>query len=222
MKAYGEEDIGRAAHAGRVQRVCRLQRNWAPRNTSNRHDTPLCPPRRLLLLAACGTDSAGSSRGGRAPTEGPAAGDYVADGLPAPFEAGDTLRVTLGDGEISFQATCNTTSGLIDWDDGVLRASSLGSTEMGCPGPGSEQDEWLVDFFTASPAFQVDGMDVRLATDADEIWLVPADEVDPGLNPDTALQGTYWRLTGIEQTDGDSIGMMVVPRRLNQHGHPRT
>lgn len=169
----------------------------------------------LLLLAACGADSAGSSRGGRVPAEGPAVGDFVAAGLPAPFEAGDTLRVTLGDGEISFQATCNMTSGLIDWDDGVLRTSSLGGTEMGCPGPGSEQDEWLVDFFTSSPAFQVGGSGVRLANDDNEIWLVPADEVDEDPDIDAALEGTDWRLVGIEQTDGVSIGMMGVPRRLN-------
>ena len=169
----------------------------------------------LPLLAACGAESAASPRGGGVPPEGPAAGDYVADDLPAPFEAGDTLHVTLGDGEISFRATCNTMSGPTDWDDSVLRTSNLAGTEMGCPGSGSDQDEWLVDFFTSSPAFQVDGTDVRLATDEDEIWLVPADEVDPDLDPEAALEGTDWRLTGIEQADGDSMGMTGVPRRLN-------
>lgn len=167
----------------------------------------------VTLLAACGAESSASPRG--VPADGPAVGDYVADGLPAPFEEGDTLRVTFRDGEISFRATCNTTSVLIDWDDGVLRTSNLGGTEIGCPGSGSEQDEWLVDFFTSTPAFQVDGTDVRLATDDDEMWLVPADEVDPDPDPDAALEGTDWRLTGIEQTDGDSIGMMGVSRRLD-------
>ena len=169
----------------------------------------------VLLLAACGADYAGSSRGGGVPAEAPAVGDFVADGLPAPFEAGDRLHVTLGDGEISFRATCNTTSGLVDWDDGVLRTSSLGGTEIGCPGSGSEQDEWLVDFFTSAPAFQVDDTGVRLANDDDEIWLVPADEVDEDPDIDAALEGTDWRLIGIEQTDGDSIGMMGVPRRVD-------
>lgn len=169
----------------------------------------------VLLLAACGAHSAGSSRDGQVPAEGPADGDYVADGLPAPFEAGDMLRVTLRDGNVLFQATCNTTSGLVDWDDGVLRTSSLGGTEIGCPGPGPEQDEWLVDFFTSSPAFQVDDTGVRIANDDDEIWLVPADEVDEDPDIEAALEGTDWRLIGIEQTDGDSIGMMGAPRRLN-------
>ena len=165
----------------------------------------------LPLLAACGTGTETPPQGTPAPADGPV-GDYVAEALPAPFVDGDTLRVTFRDGEISFQATCNTMSGLADWDDGVLRVSSVGGTEMGCPGAGFEQDEWLVDFFTSSPDLTVDGNDVRLANDDDEIWLVPADEVPPG--PAAALEGTDWRLTGIEETDGDSIGMTGVPRRL--------
>jgi len=167
----------------------------------------------LPLLASCGADTAAPPQGTPAPADAPV-GNYVADGLPAPFEDGDSLRATFRDGEISFQATCNTMSGRAEWDDGVLRVSNVGGTEMGCPGTGFEQDEWLVEFFTSSPEFLIDGTDVRLSADDDEIWLVPADEVAPDPGPDAALEGTDWRLTGIEETDGDSIGMMVVPRRL--------
>ena len=171
----------------------------------------------LPLLAACGADAAAPPRGAPAPAGGPAVGDYVADGLPAPFEEGDALRVTFRDGEISFQATCNTMSGRAAWDDGVLVVSNLGGTEMGCMGAGFDQDEWLVDFFTSSPDVLVDGTDVRLATDDDEIWLVPADELAPDPGPDTALEGTDWRLTGVEEADGDSVGMLGVPGRLGAH-----
>lgn len=169
----------------------------------------------LPLLVACGAETASPTPPALDDSEEPS-GDYVADDLPDPFDEGDSLRVTFREGEISFQATCNTMSGQAEWDDGVLRVSNVGGTEMGCPGAGFEQDEWLVDFFTSSPELTVDGTDVRLATDDAEIWLVPADEVAPD-GPDVALEGTRWELTGIEETDGDSIGMMGVPQRLGAY-----
>lgn len=165
----------------------------------------------LTLLTACGSEAAAPTSA--RPDAGPR-GDYVADGLPDPFEEGDSLRVTFGDGEISFQATCNTMSGPAELENDVLVVSSVGGTEMGCPGAGFEQDEWLIDFFTSSPEVTVDGTDVRLTTDDNEIWMLPADEVDPDPGPDAALEGTDWRLTGLEETDGDSVGMTGVSRRL--------
>lgn len=166
----------------------------------------------VLPLASCGSEAATSTS---TPADDGPSGDYRAEKLPEPFEEGDSLRVTFGDGEISFQATCNTMSGLASWEDDVLRVSQVGGTEMGCPGAGREQDEWLIEFFTSSPDVQVDGTDMRLASDVGEIWLVPADEVGPDPDPDAALEGTHWELTGIEETDGDSVGMLVVPRRLD-------
>jgi len=168
----------------------------------------------LPMLAACGSEVAAPPPAAPGERDTPT-GDYVSDGLPGPFSEGDVLRVIFRDGEISFQATCNTMSGLAELEDEVLVVSSVGGTEMGCLGAGHEQDEWLVDFFTSSPALTVDGTDVRLANDDAEIWLVPADEVAPSSGPEVPLEGTRWELTGIEESDGDSIGMMGVPRRLD-------
>ncbi len=160
----------------------------------------------LPLLVGCGSAAAPPV------ADGPAlAGDYVADGLPAPYAEGDALRVTFQDGEVSFSATCNQMSGTADWSDRRLDVSSVGGTEMGCPGRGAAQDEWLVDFFTSQPSLTVDGTDVRLASGDVEIWLVPAGELAPDPGPDVALEGTRWQLTGIEEQDGDSVGMLVIP-----------
>ena len=169
------------------------------------------------VLLGCGSDTAAPRTGGD-PTpddagSGAVSGDYVVEGLPAPFAEGDLLRVTFGDGALSFQATCNTFSGTAAWEaGGVLRVSGLGGTEMGCPGAGHEQDQWLVDFFTAAPEVSVDGTDVRVATADTEIWLVPADEVAPGPGADADLVGTRWQLRGIEETDVDAVSMMMVTR----------
>ena len=139
----------------------------------------------------------------------------MADGLPDPFDEGDVLRVTFGNGEIRFQATCNTMSGSAEWDDGVLRVSQVGGTEMGCPGAGHEQDEWLIDFFTSSPGVHAStATTCRLATDDDEMWRVPGRRGRRLHPPPSRAHGRVLQLTGIEETDGDSIGMMVVSRRI--------
>lgn len=141
-------------------------------------------------------------------------GEYVSDGAPnPPFRDGsEPIRLTLRDGEISFTASCNQFSGQATLDDGVLRTSTLGGTEMGCPGVRQTQDEWMIDFFGSAPALELDGTDLAVRSDTHQVWFVPEDEVasdEPGDEDD--LIGTHWRLTGIGETDGDSIGMMVIP-----------
>lgn len=166
-------------------------------------------PTLLLVTAGCGSTTSTPPHAHDRAT-GEVRGDYVSDGLPDPFGDGDALRVTFRDGNISFSATCNTMSGSAERQGGTLSVSRLAGTEMGCPGRGAQQDQWLVDFFTSGPDISVDGTDVRLAADGDEIWLVPTDEVAPEPGAAAPLPGTTWRLTGIESRDGDSAGVMVV------------
>jgi heat shock protein HslJ len=164
----------------------------------------------LPLLAACGSDTATP---GDADPDLAIGGDYVSNGLPAPFKDGDVMRLTLDDGSIGFQATCNSMSGNASWDDGVLRVDSIGGTEMGCPGAGFDQDEWLVDFFSSEPAVALDGDDLSITRGDDTIWFVPAEE-GGGAGPAVPLDGTVWTLTGIEETDGDSVGITGVPGKV--------
>ncbi len=81
-------------------------------------------------------------------------GEFVAVDLPAPFADGDQLRLTLKGGQLTFSATCNTMSGSVASVGGVLGVGRLGGTEMGCPGPATRQDKWLVSFFTSGPRFE--------------------------------------------------------------------
>ncbi len=161
------------------------------------------------VLAGCGEVSV---QGTGEPTDD-LAGEYVGDGPVRIFPEGSSpIRLTLRDGEISFTASCNHFSGQATWDDGVLRTSTLGGTEMGCPGTRQAQDQWMVDFFGSSPELELDGTDLGIRSGKDRVWFVPADEVvsgEPGDADD--LVGTRWRLTGIGERDGDSVGMMVIP-----------
>jgi heat shock protein HslJ len=167
----------------------------------------------VLLLAACG--------GGDdpfpidlEPPPGLPAGEFVAGDLPAPYGPGDVVRVTFAGRDVTFQATCNTMSGSASAaDDGVLTVRSVGGTEMGCPGQGFEQDEWLVDFFTSRPV--LDTLDVGFSLTAGRTTLrfLPPD-ASPAVD-DEPLEGTSWRLTGVEERDGAAVGMTTVPRRTD-------
>lgn len=154
----------------------------------------------LPLLVACGSEAAAPGAGD-APK-----GDYLSDGLPDPFGEGDSLRVTFGDGEISFQATCNTMSGTAELEDDVLVVSSVGGTEMGCPGAGHEQDEWLVDFFTSRPAIERLDSGFELRGEAGTVRFLRPEAVDQ----DVRLQSVLWELTGIEQIADDAVSMTPV------------
>jgi heat shock protein HslJ len=167
----------------------------------------------LPVLAACGDEPDSTIDAVPAADLG-IGGDYVSNGLPAPFADGDVMRLTLVDGSISFQATCNSMSGNATWDDGVLRVDSIGGTEMGCPGAGFDQDEWLVDFFSSEPAIAVDGDDVSITRGEDTLWFVPAEDGGVGAAPGVRLDETVWSLTGIEETDGDSVGITGVPAKV--------
>jgi heat shock protein HslJ len=141
-------------------------------------------------------------------------GDYLSNGAPnPPFRDGsEPIRLTLRDGEISFTASCNHFSGQATWDDGVLRTSALGGTEMGCPGDRQTQDEWMIDFFGSTPTLELDGTDLAVRSEKQKVWFVPEGEVASGEPGDPGdLVETEWRLTGIGERDGDSVGMMVVP-----------
>ena len=165
------------------------------------------------VLVGCGSETAAPpAADGPSGSSSPAGitGEYVADALPPPFDSGDVLRLTFGDGRIDFSVGCNGFGGDATWEGGTLQVGGLSATEMGCEGDGNAEEEWLADFLSSSPSVSVDGTDVRLADDGSEIWLVPADEVAPEPGPDFDLVGTRWRLVGIEETDGDSASMTVV------------
>lgn len=166
----------------------------------------------MVLAAALSACAEESVQGIRDPLR-PVDVEYVGDGPSRLFPDGSApIRLTLRDGEISFVSSCNQFSGQASWDDGVLRTGPLGGTEMGCPGLRQRQDAWMVDFFGSSPRLALNGTDLSLRSGGDRVWFVPADELpsaEPGDTDD--LRGTRWRLTGISERDGDSIGVMVIP-----------
>jgi hypothetical protein len=127
------------------------------------------------VLTACGKEHVQGFPDPGAASD-PVGGEYVGDGPVRLFPDGsEPIRLTLRKGEISFTAGCNHFSGRATWDDGVLRTSGLGGTEMGCPGNGQKQDEWMIAFFGSSPRLELDGTDLAVRSEEARVWFVPAD-----------------------------------------------
>jgi heat shock protein HslJ len=154
----------------------------------------------VTLLAGCGEATDPPASGTSAPT-----GEYLATGLPGPFDGGDTLRLTLGDERLDYSVGCNGFGGELAWDGDRLVVRALSATEMGCPGDGNAEEQWLVEFLQSRPTATTRGGDVVLSDGGDEITLEPDDGSGHGSGRDRPLEGTRWRLQGIEETAGYSV-----------------
>lgn len=170
----------------------------------------------LLLagLSACGglgdPDSASDSSNspdGSAAADAPAAGDYVARDLPEPFGPDDQVDLAVEDGQVRARGTCNSMFGGADWSDGTLSVETMAMTQMGCPGRGHEQDDFLVAFFEGSPAWAADGEGFTLTADETVLEFRPLSEVDP----DRPLTGTTWLLESIATDTGPDGSVSSVP-----------
>ncbi len=88
---------------------------------------------------------------------------------------GSTIRLTFDEGHLSARAGCNTLFGGASWTDGVLEAPTLASTMMACAPELMEQDTWLIELLSSSPAIDLDGTTLTIG-DADAgIVLVEAE-----------------------------------------------
>lgn len=144
----------------------------------------------LLLLAAtgCGDDTAATSGDGLAgrtflsesATEGGAPRDLV-EGTQISLEFGE-------DGGLVAAAGCNRLRADVTVGDDTLEIAGVERTTRGCDQARQEQDEWLTDFLSSSPAWTLDGDRLTLTSGGTEIVLLDREAVEP----DRALEGTRW------------------------------
>jgi len=74
---------------------------------------------------------------------------------------------------VSANAGCNTLFGGASWDGGKLELDgALASTMMACDDALMEQDQWLSDFLSSSPALALDGKTLTLGDDTEGMTLV--------------------------------------------------
>ena len=111
-----------------------------------------------LVLTGCG--SGGDDLAGGTYTSTSATGHELVPG--------STVTLTLADGRISANAGCNTMNGTATWDGDTLEVTGpLASTMMACEDALMQQDQWLSEFLTSSPALELDG-DVLTLGDSDD------------------------------------------------------
>jgi len=128
-----------------------------------------------------------------------------ADGF-VPVE-GTTVRVSFRAGEVSFNAGCNSHSGSYSVANGKLVVQSLGSTLLGCDAARHEQDEWLADFITSSPALDLDGDVLTLEGAFATLRFLDREVADP----DRTLTSGTWIIDTLIQGGVAQGGFAVEP-----------
>ena len=166
----------------------------------------------LLMVSACGQ---GSVDPGNAASPGASGLDGRAflstavtqNGTDRPLVAGSRIRLDFStEGQIGIQAGCNSMSGRYRVQgDRLTLTDGLTSTEMGCPQPLMEQDDWLSRLFTAGITVTWDG-GTRLIVTGGSTTIRLLDERTAV--PDVDLWETTWLLDGVEQ--GDTVSSAMV------------
>jgi autotransporter-associated beta strand protein len=146
----------------------------------------------LLLTAACGREAA--STGGTLPSADQdvlrgrtfTASAITDQGRPRALVAGTRVEVRFtDDGRVLVNAGCNTLSGPVTVTGGKLQVTDMSITEMGCDPARHEQDKFLVDLFTAQPAWRLDGDTLVLGS--------PESGLRLGQEQARPLVGTVWK-----------------------------
>jgi heat shock protein HslJ len=159
----------------------------------------------MLGLAGCGHDTVSQAHvepqgpntlpGSPTPT-----GDFLSTsvthgGAPKTLVSGTRISLGFTDGQLRADAGCNTMSGPVRFDGGLLIVDQLAQTDMGCPDGRNTQDQFVATFLTAHPAYSYDGTNLTLSNADTQIAFGPKQTVQP----DLPLEGIHWDVTHITQ-----------------------
>jgi heat shock protein HslJ len=129
-------------------------------------------------------------------------------GKPKALVDGSRIRLSFNDGELRADAGCNALFGHARLAGGRLVVDSIGGTEMGCRAELVQQDEWLSDFLTSKPSWQLDGDELTLTSGDLHLRLLERSVAEP----DRSLRGTRWVLDTI--IDGDTASSVPNDGRM--------
>jgi heat shock protein HslJ len=136
----------------------------------------------MVVLAACGSGSAGSSDtssaagGGHTPQMSElAGGSWTSDSVSSPdhkLVQGTTIALTFTSDSISVNAGCNNMHGGASISGTSLVVPTLASTMMACDQALSDQDHWVQEFLTSKPTIELLTTDLRLTGGSTKITFV--------------------------------------------------
>lgn len=101
-----------------------------------------------------------------------------------------TVRLSFQEGSIGFSAGCNIFGGSYSLQGDKLIVTELGSTNIGCEPALAAQDDWLAEFITSSPTFDLDDNDLTLADSEATLRFLDRRVADP----DRPLIGSLWSI----------------------------
>jgi heat shock protein HslJ len=170
-----------------------------------------------LLLAACARgpaagpgDTAPDGSGPGVPVTGsggtPAGRAFVVTavtvaGAPKQVVAGTRIEVRFfHPPRLGVSAGCNSIGGPVRFDGGRLVVTELATTEIGCAPERQAQDEWLMQFLEAKPAWRLSGDELVLTAGDTELRLVDRSVAVP----DRSVAGTVWKVDGLQTGDTTS------------------
>jgi heat shock protein HslJ len=116
--------------------------------------------------------------------------------------AGTQMSVSFSATGVSASAGCNSFFGAFDIEDGTLRVSMLGSTEIGCAAPFAAQDDWLSAFLLGGPTLEL--TDPKLVMSSADVQVHLLDRKIA--IPDRPLVGTQWLEEGFSDGMVASFG----------------
>jgi heat shock protein HslJ len=124
------------------------------------------------VLTGCGSSSATGGSIGPADLSGRS---FVAHKVDDPHHSvvpGTHVQLSFTDRGLTVHAGCNTMSGQVTLDNGTLVVPhGLAMTEMGCPQPRMDQDEWVAKLLTSRPHVSLDGHQLVLTHGATTLTL---------------------------------------------------
>jgi heat shock protein HslJ len=138
------------------------------------------------------------------------------DGVERALVPGTRIRLQIRkDGVLIARAGCNSLSGAIVLDDGVLRVEPGVQTQMGCGPEFEAQEDWVFEFLLHEPEWAVDGDTFTLTNG--RITLVLLDR--RLAEPDPPLDGTLWIVESVVR-DKNHVEHYagVVPATLTLNG----
>ncbi len=116
------------------------------------------------------------------------------EGADRPLVTGTNIVLRFVEGNLDFNAGCNSGGGPYQIVDGTLVANEFGITEMGCDPDRHAQDQFVIDFLSAHPSISLVGDKLTMATATTTITLLNRRIADP----DRDLIGTRWEVTGFQ------------------------
>jgi len=120
---------------------------------------------------------------------------------------GTTVRLSFEEGSIGFSAGCNIFGGTYSLQGDNLIVGDLGSTNIGCEQALAAQDDWLAEFITSSPTFDLDGNDLTLAGSDATLKFLDRRVADP----DRPLIGSTWSINTLISGPGAQGGFPGEP-----------